>query len=158
MSEQGSVLGKPSPVHTVKNQIGELSDSGMTEVLAAGQNPTQKYGGIHRRDFGVKHALAGLRVGEVVEKSAMVGQLPPQEAQGGEDSLQRIGGSDEAPLLSNAERGETEAGGRNAGCSALIVGVNIAAVFNHTGVRAALFPEKKDACFLYVIQQLIVFG
>ena len=125
-------------------------------MFASCQNSTQKDGRIHRGNFGVKHALPGFGVGEVVEKSAVVGQLSPQKAQRGEDAFQRSSRRNESPLVPNAQSGETEAGRGNAGRNSLTVLVNVTAVFDHPRFRVALFPEEKTTGFLHVVQKLIV--
>jgi hypothetical protein len=93
----------------------------------------------------------------MVEKSAVIGQFLPQKTQGGQDTVQRIGGGNEVPLGSNAKSSKTEAGRSNAGWNSLTVGVNVTAVLDHSRFRTALFPKKKKMCFLQVIQKLVVF-
>src|SRR5260370_41791357 len=91
----------------------------MPEVLAASKNPAQQNSCIHRRHFGVEHALSGFGVGEMVEKSAVIGQFLPQKAQGGEDALQRIGGGDEVSLGSKAKSSKSQCGGSKGGARSL---------------------------------------
>src|ERR1017187_8825047 len=130
----------------------------MMKVLAAHENSAEQNRRIHRGHFGVEHALPGFGVGEVVEKPAVIGQLFPQKAQGGDDSLHRSAGGDEAPMFTNAESGKTEPRRSNAGGNVLIVVVNVTAVLHHPGFRAALLPEKKKAGAFHVVQELVVFG
>src|SRR5260370_18345560 len=129
----------------------------MMEMLAAGKNPTEENCRIRRRHLGVEHALAGFGVGEVVENPAMVGELLPQKAEGGEDTLERSTGRDESPLVSNADSGKTEARRGNAGRNVPSLVVNVAAVLDHPGFWAGLLPEEKETCVLQIVQKLIVF-
>src|ERR1039458_7319459 len=123
----------------------------MTEVLAAGKNSAQENSRIHRRHFRVEHAFSGFRVSEVVEKTAMVGHVFPEKTEGNDDALQCVGGGNEAPLLSYAESGKTEARRGNAGRNSWIVVVNVTAVLDHASFRVALFPEKKTSCNLQLV-------
>ena len=87
----------------------------------------------------------------------MRGQLVPQEGEGANDPQARVGVADESALFANADRREPEAGRRDAGGHARVLGAHIAAIFDQTGLRVSLFPEKKETRLFQIVEQLVVF-
>ena len=71
MGQQRGVLGEPGPVHAVEDGVGQLADFGIVKVLAAHEHAAEQNRGVDRGDLGIPDALAGVDVGEVIEKSAM---------------------------------------------------------------------------------------
>ena len=113
----------------------EFVDFRILEVLAAAQNPAQQNRGVDRGDFRIPKPFAGVDVGEVIEKSAMVGQGLPQEAQRVEDAGTRLVERNKTALLPNAEGREPESGGRNAGDYGVVGGclAGVTAVLDQAG-------------------------
>src|SRR5437588_4151282 len=100
----------------------------MAEVLATTQHSAQQNGGIHGRNFRVPNPLSGVDIGEVVEESTMLRQLFPQESKGCENPFQGRFSGDEATLVTDAECGEAEPGGCNAGHDSLVIHVQVATI------------------------------
>jgi hypothetical protein len=94
----------------------------------------------------------------VVEKSALVGQPLPKEAESGKDTVECIASGDETALVSNTESRKAEARRGNTGGDSSVGIVNITAVLDHPRFGVALFPEKKKTRHLQVVKKLIVFG
>src|SRR5579862_6411759 len=156
MRDQRSVFGEPGPIDAVQNEVGKFAHGRVAEVLAASDDAAEENGGVDRRYFGVEHALAGFGIGEVIEESAMVGKFLPEKAKRGEEALQQSSGWHVLALVGDAEGGHAEAGGRNAGGAAGIVGVNIGPVFDHPGFCVTLFPKEKEAGAFQFIEELII--
>src|SRR5580704_9926136 len=105
MRQQRGVFRKPGPVHAIEDEIGQLSDSGMSEMLAAGEDSAEQDRGIDRRHLGIPNSFSRVDVREVIEETAMLRQFSPQKAKGGNRSFNRRIPGNETPLLSNAQRG-----------------------------------------------------
>ena len=51
----------------------------MAEVLPAGQNPAQQYGGVHRRHFRIPYAPAGIEIRPMIEEAAVDRHVLPRK-------------------------------------------------------------------------------
>ena len=132
--------------------------SGLSKCCRQHEDAAEQNRGIYRRDFRVPQPLAGIDVGEVVEKSPMLGQSLPKKAQRVQHSGARFDGRNEAALLSYAQRGEPETGGRDAGDHGVVGGrfTGIAAVLDQAGLGVGLLPEVADVDSLEFIKKLII--
>jgi hypothetical protein len=157
MRDQRGVFGEPAPIDAVEDEVRKFDDRGMAEMLAAGDDTAEQDRGVDRRYFGVEHALAGFGIGEVIEESAMVRQLLPQEAKRGEEALHEGGGWHVLALIGDTECGHAEARGGNTGGAAGIVGVHIGPVFDHAGFCVTLFPKEKEAGAFQFVEKRIIF-
>ncbi len=155
--QQRRIFGKPGPIHAAENQVGQLRNVGVLKVLAAGQNSAQQNSGVNRRNFGIPNPFSGIDVGEVVEKTAMMGNLFPQKTQGGKNALECCCLGNEAALLPDAESRQPETGSSDARYDSLVIVVNIAAILNHARLWAGLLPEKQEVCAFQIVQKLVIF-
>src|SRR5271168_1762952 len=48
MGKDAGIFGKPVPIDTIKNLVGELAYFGMLEILAASEDATKQNGSVHR--------------------------------------------------------------------------------------------------------------
>ena len=81
----------------------------------------------------------------------MRGQLVPQEGKGCDDSRASIRVGDEIPHLTYADRSEAKPDRCNAGNDACVLGSDVAAVFDQTGLRVSLLPEEKEASIFEIV-------
>ena len=130
----------------------------MMEMFAAGEDAAEQNRGVDGRDLGIPHALAGVDVGEVIEKSAMIGKLLREEVESGDHAFDGIAAGNEAALVGDSDCGKAKAGGRDAGYNSLIVDADVATIFNEAGLVAGLFPKKEEAGIFDFVEKLIVFG
>src|SRR5271165_1559462 len=130
----------------------------MPEMLAAGQDSAKQNRSVNRRHFRIPHPLSGIDVCEVIEKTAVLGQLLPQEAKPGNRPFHRGIPRYETAPISNAKRREAKTSGRNAGHDSLVVDVDVATVLNHPRLRAGLFPEIKEIGVFKFVEEEVVFG
>ena len=110
----------PGPVDAVVELGGEGCDFGIVEVGAGGEGAAEKDGGVHGRYFDVDERAAGFDVAEVREEAVLVRHLVEVEVEGGKDLLFDATGVLIAALVGDAESGETEAGGGDAGGEVLV--------------------------------------
>src|SRR6516162_10014338 len=134
----------------------QLTDFGVGKVLAAGEHTAQKDRSVDRGNFRVPDALAGVDVGEVIEKAAMVGELFPQEPECIQYPVLRGGGRDVAALFADANGGEPKAGGGDAADFACDWIARVAAVKDHAGFRVRLSPEILESGLFNVFQERLV--
>ena len=160
VGQQSGVFGKPGPVHAVEDVASQIANLGILEMLPAAQDAAEQNGGIHRRYFRVPQSLAGVDIGEVIEKSAMVGQGLPKKTQRVQDPSARLVQRNEAALFTNADRREPKAGGRDAGDYGIVGGcfARVAPVFDQAGLGVGLLPEVAKRGSLHVIEELVIVG
>jgi hypothetical protein len=136
--------------------VGEIADVAIVEVLPAGKDAAEQDGGVDGGDLGVPDAFAGADVGEVIEEAAMRGQFLPEEDEGCEHALASFLMRDETALFRDADGGETEAGGGDAGDHAGVDDAHVAAVFDQSGLGIGLLPEVEEVGALEVVEKLII--
>jgi len=78
----------------------------------------------------------------------MIRELSPQKAKGGKNALQCVGFRDESPMLADAESSEAKTSRGYASGQIRAIIPDIASVFHHARLGAALFPEKLKICSL----------
>ena len=154
--KQACIFRKPGPVHAIEDGMGQLVDVFVLKMLAAGQHAAEQNRGIDRRDLRIPHSLAGVDIREVIEESAMRGQLVPEKRQALDDAQPRVRVADKAALFGDANCRQAEAGGGDAGAEARVLGANIAAVLDQARLRIGLLPEEQEAGVLQVVQKLVV--
>src|SRR5271155_3574001 len=145
-------------MHAVENFVRQLADLRVLEVLAASENSAKQNGGVNRGEFGLPEALAGIDVGPMVEKSALVGQLLPEKAQRVDHAFAGERERDIAALFADAQRGQAESGGGDAADHTVVGGAHIAAVLHHSGAGIGLIPEKLKNRFFELLEEGIVSG
>ena len=93
----------------------------------------------------------------MVEKSSMIRQFRPKTLKRCQDSLlgRRVG--KEPAFFTDAQSGQTKAGGGDASNNSSIIGMNITSVFDQAGLGIGLFPKILNVRLLHVIQELVVF-
>jgi len=128
----------------------------VVKMLAAGEDAAKKDGGINGRYLRIPHSFAGVDIGEVIEESAMRGQLVPQKGQALENAFARLRMTDKSAHFSDTDGCKAEAGGRDTGGCAGVFGTNVAAILDQSGGGICLFPEEEEAGVLKFVQELVV--
>ena len=133
----------------------------VVEVGAGGEDAAEQQRGVDGGDFVVADAGAGVDVVEVVEEAVDVGQGVGVEAKGAANLLEDLRARLKAALFGDAEGGEAEAGGGNAGHGA---GIELAAwvdgggaVQDLAGGGAGLLDEEEAGAAFHVVEEGLVF-
>ena len=126
-------------------------------MLTAGEDATKEDCRIHRRDFRVPNAFAGIDVGPVVKESSMVGKLLPERAKGGGHALDGLVTEDEPFLFSNAQGGETKTSCGDTGHYAIIGrGADVATVLHQPSRGIGLLPEVSEGEAFQFVQEITI--
>ena len=125
--DRSATILRPSPVSAAIERVGKgayflFLGRIRVKIRARRQRTGEQNGAVHRRQFALPGAPAGLHVEKmiieaVVAGSVRLGALPavPEKSQCGEDRLDRRCARDEAALDRDRIRRQGEPGGRNAG-------------------------------------------
>jgi len=152
-----SVVSSASQVHSTRSKR-QLGDGFVAEVLLAGEDSAQQHGRIDRRYLGIPHPFTRVDIGEMVEKTAMRGQLVPQERQRLCDARAGIGAAHKTALFANADGRQGESRRGDAGHKAGILGYNVAAIFGQAGLGVRLLPEEEEIRVNKPVEELRVAG
>jgi len=161
-AESAGASEHPSEVDAVVEGGGEFADlrldAGAGEVGASGERTAEQHGGVDGGEFAVADARAGDAVIEVVEEAVDVGELVDVVVERGEDSLADVCRGEIAVEVCDAERGEAEAGGGDAGVAARLGAGGAGAVEHLAGDGASLLPEELAAAAGEVVKECVLRG
>jgi len=144
----------PRPVHPSVEMLGQVHDVPVSgEVMSAGQHAGQQQGRVDRGQFAVSPALPGLHVDEVIEESVFVGHVPGQEAQRGANPSLDLRPGGVAALVGDAQCGQAEAGGGDAGHATLLQACGPGPVPDLPGSGTGLLPEEQEGGPLDLVEQ-----
>ncbi len=156
MGEQRRVFGKPVPLDPLEDLSGRTRDFIVREMGPAGENATEENGRVHGRYFGIENSFPRIDVDPVEEKSPMV-RLPVQKgAKRKRNAVARVSVIDVTAFLPDADGGETEPGGGDAGEHVLSARTDAGAIPGQTGKRTGLFPEEKKIGIFQIVEKAIV--
>ena len=160
--EGGAAVEHPGPLDALVEAGGEVLDTTVVEVGAAGEDAAEEDGGVDRGDFAPAGGFAGGDVVEVVEEAVLVLHVVEVEVERGEDlALDGVGG-DVALFVGDAKSGEAEACGSDGGGGALVAIAGGAAVDGAiedlAGFGIGLLGEVEAAALLHFHEEGVVFG
>ncbi len=130
---------------------------GVVEIRPARQDSADEDGRIDRRDFGLEHPLAILKVEEVAKKAMRLRHASLNEAQGIHHALAELFLVFPAAMIRNAQTAQAEARCGDAGHVAGVSPVSLAAIFDQPGVGIGLVPKKLEAGAFEFFEKLIFF-
>ena len=151
----------PGEVDAVIELRSEGGDLRVVEVGPGGEDAAEKDGCVDRGHFYVYEGLAGFYVVEVVEEAMLVGHLVEMKVERSDDLLLDAIGGEVAALVGDAECGEAEASGGDAGSKVSVEfaggGLVGCAVENLAGRGIGLLGEVETAGSLQLFQEGEVF-
>ena len=148
-----AIMQGPRPLDATINPGSGTANRRIVEILAAGQHAAQKNRHIDGRQLRFRETASVAHVHIVVEKAMDVRGVR-QEMERPLDPGGDFGARPVVALVSNAQRGESEAGRRNAAHPALAAAVCLGPVTDQAGVRVGFVPEEFERSPLELVQQL----
>jgi hypothetical protein len=134
----------------------------VVEVGTGGEDSAEEERGVDGGDLAIAPGLAGFDVVEVEEEAVLIGEDIAVEAQGTADLFEDLRGGIVGTLVGDAEGGETEAGGGDAGHPARVERAGavdpLCAIEHLSGARAGLFGEVETAAALDVVEEGFIRG
>ena len=157
-----AAIEHPWPVHALIDRRGQLLNPRVLKVPARGQYAAKQQGGVDGRKLRTGIALSGFHIRKVIEKPVRLRQMVQVPIERCPYPFHNLRMRQVAAMIGDAQRGQSEARGGDAGHPARIaraIEVVASPVENLPCFGMALFPEKQTALSFKIVQEsFILFG